>query len=395
MDIEVKELSNAAFFETFVKDTVEYSNPELFNSQIDGESNLNFHIKGAKDDLSVDGKVSINGLNFEYGNTSIEDINVNFPISIQYPRSRTLIQKSDIPNSQYGTIQFRKFSHGPLEIDGIQINPIIISNNFFIKDSFKIPLFDGTIDIKNLSVENSINHDRKIKLKFQFNNINLKKMATTYKLTPFEGTLNSSIMSFQQHKQNLSSKDEIRINLFGGDITISDLTLNNYLKSMREIGFSAEVKHLDLGKMSNTYREWGNITGIINGYVKNFKLVAGEPSSFELEMKTEKRADIKQIVSTKFLKNFVPGIGKVLDKVGLTNYKYAIMGLHAKLENDYIKLKGAVREGEKELFMKGAGMKKLEIVFPNVDRRVPFKTFLNSFKGILSSDIEGTQVQFK
>ncbi len=395
MNIEVKKLSNMGFFETFVKDTFEYSNPELFNSQVDGKSNINFHIQGTRDDLSVDGHFNMNGLNIEYGNTSIEDINVNFPISILYPHSRTLIQKSDIPDSQYGTIQFRKFSHGPLKIDGIQINPIIISNNFFIKDSFKIPLFDGTIDINNLSVENAINHDRKIRLEFQFNNINLKQIATTYKLTPFEGTLNSSIMSFQQHKQTLSSKDEIRINIFGGDITISDLTLNNYLKSMREIGFSAKVKHLDLGKMSDTYREWGNITGIINGHVNDFKLVAGEPSSFEIEMMTEKRPDIKQIVSTKFLKNFVPGIGKVLDKVGLTNYKYAIMGLRARLENDYIKLQGAVREGEKELFMKGAGMKKLEIVFPNVDRRVPFKTFLNSFKGILSSDIEGTRVQFK
>jgi hypothetical protein len=147
--------------------------------------------------------------------------------------------------------------------------------------------------------------------------------------------------------------------------------------------------------MSNTYREWGNITGIINGRIKDFRLVAGEPSSFEIEMKTERHPEVKQIVSTKFLKNFVPGIGKVLDKVGLTNYKYAIMGLHARLENDYIKLQGAVREGGKELFMKGAGMKKLEIVFPNVDRRVPFKTFLNSFKGILGSDFEDTQIQFK
>jgi hypothetical protein len=395
MDIEVNNLSNTAFFDTFVKDTVEYSNPELFHSQINGESNVSFHIKGDKEDLTVDGRVNINGLNFEYGNTSIEDVNVSFPFSILYPRSKALIHKSDIPDSQYGTIQFRKFSHGPLKIDGIQINPIIISNNFFIKDPFKIPVFDGTIDIKNLSVENAINHDRRIKLKFQFNNINLMEVATTYKLTPFEGTLNSSIMSFQQHKQTLSSKDEIRINLFGGDITISDLTINNYLKAMREIGFSAEIKHLDLGKMSDTYREWGNITGIINGHVNGFKLVAGEPSSFEIEMMTEKHPEIKQIVSTRFLKNFVPGIGKVLDKVGLTNYKYAIMGLRARLENDYIKLQGAVREGEKELFMKGAGMKKLEIVFPNVDKRVPFKTFLNSFKEIMSSDIEGTQVQFK
>ncbi len=71
------------------------------------------------------------------------------------------------------------------------------------------------------------------------------------------------------------------------------------------------------------------------------------------------------------------------------------MGLHATLENDYITLSGAVREGGKELFMKGAGLKRLEIIFQDVDRRIKFKTFLNSFKGMLSSDFEDTEVQFK
>jgi hypothetical protein len=395
MNIEMKILSNAAFFETFVKDTIQYSNPALFNSRIDGESHARFNIIGAKNALAVDGHISTKELNFKYENINTEGLNIELPISIAYPRSKTLIRKPDIPDSQYGIIQFRKLSYGPLEIEDIRINPIVISNNFFIKDPFKIPVFDGTIDVNNVSVENIINHDREIKFAFRFNDINLKSMTATYNLTPFEGTLNSSIVSFQQQGQKLYSKDEIKIKLFGGDITISDLTLNNFLEPMMAIGFSAEVNHLDLGKMSNTYSEWGNITGIINGRIKDFRLVAGEASSFEIEMKTENYPDVKQTVSTKFLKNFVPGIGKVLDKVGLTNYKYAIMGLHARLENDYIKLRGAVREGGKEIFMKGAGMKKLEIVFPNVNRRVPFKTFLNSFKGILGSDFEDTQIQFK
>jgi len=71
------------------------------------------------------------------------------------------------------------------------------------------------------------------------------------------------------------------------------------------------------------------------------------------------------------------------------------MGLHVHQENDSIKLRVVVKENGNKLFMKGSGMKLLEIVFPNVDRRVPFKTFLNSFKGMLTSDIDGTQVQFK
>ncbi|MFV1974857.1 MAG: hypothetical protein ACC651_03875, partial [Candidatus Scalindua sp.] len=395
MTIEMKKFDNAAFFETFIKDTVEYSNPVLFNTRIRGESNSRFYINGSKKYLTINGYLNVKDLSLIYGDIAIEDAGVDFPISMAYPRSKTLIRKQDIPESQYGTVQLRKLSCGPLEIENIRINPIIILNNFYIKDLFKIPVFNGTIDIRNVSVENAINQDRKIELGFQLNNISLKDITTTYKLTPFEGLLNSSVMSFQQQGQKLYSKDEINIKLFGGDITIRDLTLYNYMKSMWEIGFSAEVNHLDLGQMSNTYREWGNITGIINGNIQDFKIVAGEPSSFEIKIKTEKNPDVKQIVSTKFLKNFVPGIGKVLDKVGFANYKYSVMGLHARLENDHIKLQGAVREDGKELFMKGAGFKKLEIVFPNADRIVPFKTFLNSFKGILDSDFEDTQVQFK
>ena len=395
MNIEMKKFDNAVFFETFVKDTIQYSNPVLFDTRIEGESNSLLSIKGLENDLAINGHININDLSLIYGDTTIEDASVDLPISIIYPRSGTLIRKQDIPDSQYGTVQLKKLSYGPLKIEDIRISPIIISNNFFIKGPFKIPVFDGTIDIRNVSVENAINSDRKIKLEFQLNNINLKKITTTYKLTPFEGTLSSSIMSFYQQGEKLYSDDEINIKLFGGSITVRDLTLNNFLKSMREIGFSAEVNHLDLGQMSNTYREWGNITGIINGHIKDFKLVTREPSSFEIEIKTEHYPKIKQTVSAKFIKNFVPGVGNVLDKVGFTNYKYEIMGLHALLENDYIKLQGAVRKGGKELFMKGAGLKKLDIVFPNIDRRVPFKTFMNSFKGILDSDFDDTKLQFK
>ena len=293
INIELKEIDNAAVFETFVKDTVEYSNPELFNTRIEGESNTRFYIKGSRNNLTINGHLNVKDLSLIYGNISIEDASVDLPVSMAYPRSKTLMRKQDIPETQYGTVQCKNLSYGPLEIENVRLNPLIISNNFFIKDSFKVPVFGGTIDIRDVSVENIINSDRKIELGFQLNNISLEALTTTYKLTPFEGVLSSSVISFQQQGQRLHSDDEINIKLFGGDITIRNLTLNNFLKPMTEIGFSAKVKHLDLGKMSNTYREWGNITGIINGNIEDFKIVAGEPSGFEIEMKTEKYPDSK------------------------------------------------------------------------------------------------------
>jgi hypothetical protein len=345
--------------------------------------------------MNVDGYINIKETSLEYGDVSIEDLNVDLPISMKYPQAKTQMRKQDILDVQYGTVQIKRLSYGPLEIKDIQTNPTIISNNFFVKDPLKIPIFNGTIDIKDVFVENITSPDRNINFTFQLNDIDLEKITNSYELTPFKGTLNSSIISFQQKEHKLLSEGNIKINVFGGEITISDLALTNFLEPLMGVGFSAEINHLDLGQMSNTFREWGGITGIINGSIKDFVLVAGEPSSFDIELKTVKDPTAKQIVSTKFLKSFVPGVGKVLDKLGFTNYKYAVMGLHAMLENDYITLSGTVREGGKELFMKGAGLKRLEIVFQDVDRKIKFESFLNSFKGMLGSDFEDTEVQFK
>lgn len=394
-NIKMSEFSNKGFFESFVKYNVEYSCPALFEAGIDGETSANFTVKGNKNSIDVDGNVIIEKSNLDYEDISVEDLNVNLPISISYPKSKTSIKKHNISSPEYGTVQIKKISCGPLEVNDIETNPIIKSNNFYIKDPLIIPIFDGTVDIKDFSVEDLMAPGRIINLTFQINNIDLEKATTTCNLTPFEGALDSSEISFLQEGNKFSSNGTMAINVFGGEIIISKLAVTNLFQSLMGIEFSSEIKHLDLGKLSNTYREWGSITGIMNGYIKDFSIVAGEPSSFDIEMKTDRKAKVKQVVSTKFLKNFVPGIGNILDKLGFADYKYVIMGLHAKLENDFITLRGAVREKGKELFMKGGGLKRLEIVFPNVDRRVPFKKFMSSFKGVLGTDFKDTQVQFK
>lgn len=395
LNIEMKGLSNEGIFETFVKDSIEYSYPALFNSSINGELNAQFHVTGFKDAMDVDGNINLNELSLAYKDVSIEDLNVALPISITYPQTKTPTQIHDIHDSQYGNVQIKRLSYGPFEIKDIQTNPAIISNDFLIKDPIRIPVFNGIIDIEDVFVKDIASPNRKINFAVQLNDIDLEKITAAYELAPFKGTLNSSIISFQQKDHRLLSDGNIKINVFGGDITISDLALTNFLKPLMGIKFSAEIRHLNLGQMSNTFREWGSITGIINGSIKDFKYVAGEPSGFDIELKTVEDATDGQIVSAKFLKNFVPGVGKVLDKFGYTNYKYAVMGLHATLENDYITLQGAVREGGKELFMKGAGLKKLEIVFHDANRKINFKNFLNSFKEIMSSDFQDTKVRFQ
>ncbi|MDR4503299.1 MAG: hypothetical protein MRK01_00725 [Candidatus Scalindua sp.] len=395
VELAMKNLSQTSLFETFVKDTIQYSHPSLFHSDIEGEINGQLRFLGLLNALDIDGTINMNKTTLTHRNSSIEGLNLRLPLSFTYPTSADTIQKQDVPDLQYGTMSIKKISQGPLVLEDLRLSPIIISNNFYIKDPLRIPVFGGTLEINDVAMENIINPDRNVRLAFEFQDINLEKITDTYMLTPLEGILNSSLIPLEQKKDRLYSRGEMKIAVFGGEIIIRDLRLSNFLTPLMGIEFSAKINDLNLGKMSTTYKDWGGITGVVNGDIKDFKLVAGEPSSFDIQVKTKKVDNLQQTVSTKFLKKFVPGIGNVLEKFGLTNYKYAVMGLHAKLENDYITLRGAVREGGKDLFMKGAGLKKLEIVFYDANKKIEFKNFMNSFKGMLSSDFEETEVQFK
>ncbi|MCP5007475.1 MAG: hypothetical protein GY941_26595 [Planctomycetes bacterium] len=391
----MKKLSHASLFETFIKDTIQYSYPALFQSHIKGNLNGQFHLAGQVNSLAVKGNININKTDFSYKDFSIIDLNIILPVTLTYPTSKKTLRKHDVSDSQYGSINIKSLTKGPLILNNLKLSPTIISNSFYIKDPLRMPVFGGTIEINDATVENILSPGRKVKFAFQFHDIDLEQITNTYKLTPLYGTLNSSLIPLEQKHDRLYSKGEMNINVFGGNITISNLTLCNFLTPIMGIEFSAKIDDLNLGEMSNTYKDWGGITGIVKGNIKDFKLVAGEPSSFYIKLKTNKVGKIKQTVSTKFLKKFVPGIGNILEKFGLTNYKYAVMGLDAILENDYITLHGAVREGGKDLFMKGAGLKKLEIVFHDANKKIQFEKFMNSFKGMLSSDLGETQVQFE
>ncbi|MGR3320069.1 MAG: hypothetical protein ACUZ8O_16495 [Candidatus Anammoxibacter sp.] len=397
LNLKITDLSNSAFFETFVKDTVEYSYPTLFNAHIDGLTNTELHISGTTDNAQIDGRLGVKNTNLQFEDVSVKELSIDFPISIKYPysKTKTSIQKKDVPDSQYGTIKIGKLMLGALQINNLHFNPAIINNNFFIKERLSVPVFGGSFDINDIFIDDIINADRKINFTFQLNDIDIKQASATYGITPFEGFLNSSEITFKQQGDNLFSEGEMRFNVFGGNIVINNLILSNFMSSLMEIGFSANVNNLDLEQMSNTFKEWGYITGIISGKIDDFKIVAGEPSGFDVELKTEKRKGVKQIVSSTFLKSFVPGVGNILNNLGITTFKYDVIGLNAKLENDYISFKGAVREDGKELFMKGAGMKKLDIVFNNTDKRTKFKTFLGSFESMMDSNFDDTQVNIK
>lgn len=395
INLEMKGADNSNFFDTFVKDSVEYSLPELYGAEVGGVSKAEVSVKGSFAAMQVDGVFGLNETRLKFGDTVIEGLYMDFPFSVKYPSVKKDVDDTEYSIANYGTMRMDKLSYDFIDISDFEFRPALVNNRFFVDELISIPIFGGTIEIPHIFVADVINPTKNVGFSLQLNEIDLKELSAANGLTPFEGDINTSLISFKQEGERLSSEGEMRFSLFGGDIIVDNLVLNDFMTSLMGIEFSADVNNMDLSEMSKTFQEWGNVSGIINGSINNFKIVAGEPSSFNVELLTEKKKKVKQFVSAAFLKSFVPGVANALDTFGFTSYKYEVIGLRAKLENDYIEFDGAVEEDGKEYFMKGAGLKKLNIVFSKKDRRMKFSRFMGSFESMMASDFDETQVKLK
>ena len=393
LNLNMAELSNTDIFKTFLKDSVEYTLPELFNSTITGKSNAEFFVKGTNESILIKGNVSINDGDLQFGNTTVKGFNMEFPVSMTYPNYKQEQNSRANENLKDGVIRIKETAYDFIEINDLKMDAKLENNSFSLEKPLVISLFGGSFNINKLFVQDILNYDKNCIFSFQLKNINLKEVSEAAGITPFEGNVETSEITFRQEGDNLFTDGEVRFSFFGGEIIINDLRVTRLMTPLMGIGFSAEVHHLDLGKMSSTFKEWGSVGGILEGKINNFKFVAGEPSSFDIELKTIKTKGIKQVISATILKSFVPGVGGVLDNLGFTRYNYKVIGFNAKLANDYITFRGAIKDDGKEFFMKGAGLKKIDIVFSNVDKRIKFSRFMKSFESMMSTDFDETKAE--
>ena len=61
--------------------------------------------------------------------------------------------------------------------------------------------------------------------------------------------------------------------LFGGEMMISGIAVENIFSPIASIGSSVEFREIDLGLMTDAF-EFGHVTGVLQGYVRGLVITA-------------------------------------------------------------------------------------------------------------------------
>jgi hypothetical protein len=243
------------------------------------------------------------------------------------------------------------------------------------------------VRFENLYYRDILSPERELLMTLVLDDIDLTEVSASLGLPAFSGSVSGTIPMASFTGTTLTSEGEIIMRLFGGEMRISGIAVENIFSPITSIGSSVEFREIDLGRMTDAF-EFGRITGVIQGYVRDLVITGGQPESFEAHIETVARRGVAQRISVKALRKISifgsDATGSVLSS-GIyrffKEYRYSRMGFRGRLKDENFLLTGIETEGDKGYLIKGALLPpKVDVI--SYSQNISFKELLKRIKRV-------------
>ena len=382
-EIHLRELTNKRAYDFFLKETFQDSLPILSQLEISGTTSMILSLEGTLDRINAHGEINAVDIDIlgKSPQLSINGVSLSLPIDISYPEV-SFSKEAE----HFGSLKIQSILCEDLRCEEFHAFPAIWQNALVFKEDISIPVFGGNVRLKSINYKDLFSPERKLTLSISIDDINLEQVSTSLKIPKFSGNLSGVIPEASIVGSSLRTEGEIVMELFGGDIRVKNLSVNNVFGPVPSIEVSVEIQDIDLGMLTETF-EFGHISGIIKGYVRDLVITDGQAESFEALIETVQRDGVSQKINVEALKKIsILGTGSaaVLSS-GIyqffKEYRYKKIGFKGFLKNDKFILLGVESEGNKEYLVKGGFFPpKVDVI--NYTRKVSFQEMIKRLKRI-------------
>ncbi len=179
----------------------------------------------------------------------------------------------------------------------------------------------------------------------------------------------------------LEVRGKVRFPLFSGRVGIENIQVRRLFSSSRVIALDMKARKLNLQEVT-ALMQAGSATGIIDINLKNLEFSYGQPSKFDLEIKSVKTSDVPQKISVEAIENLSlissgSNASHGLLNVGInrffSHYRYGKIGLYCRLRDDAFQLRGLIHQGGREYVVKRGFLTGVDVINYNPDNRISFR----------------------
>ena len=355
--------------------------------ELTGNSHLKLKISGDKKQMNIEGKIELKDtdLIMSQRHFYLRGIKLMLPFDFFYPPHSS---KRSIRN-RVGILDIETIKKGDIEIKGLHTRLVLSQNKLYLLDNINLNLFGGKIRLSGLKGEYLLSPDRYFDFSIKIEDINIGLLP--YIKGMFLGYLKADFPKIRYQNKRLITKGRFLINIFGGQVEVTNFFVEDPLSNSRKIGCDIYFDNINLEMLTNNIKI-GKMTGIIRGSIKKLEIEYGQPSRFILDIESVKRKGIKQVISVDAIKNLSllgtgsTGIMAVL-RSGLnrffSEYPYSCIGFSCILQNDKFSIRGKIHHGGVEYLIRRSFLRGIDVVNQNPDNEISFKDMQERIKRIL------------
>ena len=264
--------------------------------------------------------------------------------------------------------------------------------NVWISGWDAVSMFDGEMHISQLSVTDFGTRDAKVSLSGSLSPVSMPEVMASFGLPAMAGKVSATLpeLSFQRNKLVLDG--EIEVKLFNGVIGITDFEIQDLFSRVPSLYANVEALDIDLATLTSTF-SFGNISGTLDGYIKDLHLEAWQPVSFDAYFGTREDDPVRHRISRQAVDN-LGRIGAQTSALSsgwlrfIPNYSYGQLGLGCRFERGYCNMSGvASADGEGFYVLTQGGLLPPWINIQGQGRLISWRNLIDGIKQISTGEV--------
>jgi hypothetical protein len=219
-------------------------------------------------------------------------------------------------------------------------------------------------------------------------NLHLEELTEELDIPRMSGGLSAELGNIRYAQGILSTDGTAEVQVFGGAVRVANMRFEKPFSPYSTFHADIDFTGIDLYSLTHTFA-FGEMNGIMDGYVHGLRLFGATPSNFVAGFET--RPGGRRNISVRALNNLTlvsqGGLSSALSR-GIYRfidfYRYRKIGLVCILENDVFQMRGTALPGSDQYLVDGGLLPpKINIIAPS--RPISFKEMVKRLRRIETS----------
>jgi hypothetical protein len=235
----------------------------------------------------------------------------------------------------------------------------------------RIPLLDGALALESFRVRNAGLPSVAFMVDATLEPIDVKRVCQAFGWPEFGGRVGGTLSKLRMRDGVITLGTTLRAQVFDGDLSLSDLQLQQPFGQWPRFYSNVAFDNLDLELMTGAF-SFGRITGRLSGRVDGLRLFNWTPVAFDAKLYTPPDDRSRHRISQRAVQNVGSiggggaGVTAALSSGFLRffdDFNYERLGISCRLENDVCAMDGIAPAANGGYYLvKGKGLPRIDVI---------------------------------